>query len=75
MIRTRPHKEIAAELEAAGWRVFRSSWRPGEGWYYERHKENYDLYLGPKHKLTPVAPGARRALDLIVMGHPAPRRE
>jgi hypothetical protein len=68
------HKEIVAELEASGWRVFKSYWKPGRGWDYEPHKEKHDLVLGPTHRFRSITPGAWRALNEVVMGRPAPRR-
>jgi hypothetical protein len=66
-------REITRELEAAGWRVFRYNVKSSKGWY-DAQREGFDLFLGA-HRFTAITPGARHALDEVVMGRPAPRRE
>jgi hypothetical protein len=70
--RTDP-KEIAAELEAAGWRLYKG--KRGSHSYHEARLGEFDFYRGPTHKLTPIAPGAQRAMSEVIMGRPAPKRE
>jgi hypothetical protein len=69
-------KEIVAQLEMGGWRVYRRSNNPRGGKqrnWYDARREGYDLFLA--HRFRAITPGARHALDEVVMGRPAPRRE
>jgi hypothetical protein len=69
--RTDP-KEIARLLEAAGWRVYKG--KPGSCNYYEARLGGFDFFFGMKRKITPIVPGAQRAMDEVIMGRPAPKR-
>ena len=66
------HKEIAAELEAAGWRIYRK--RPVRDLYLRIPKEDFDFILWPTHRFETITPGARHALNAVVMGRSAPQR-